>query len=258
MGFVGIGTYIAHKSDALAGVHGCRAKVARLDPHGGGCCCVDVKDRETVQRWRQSEREYFLTVPRVRPTRTPDLSAPIGRPRRTLELFVGRNDIAIHPIPSHLDRRRPHPPIHSSTPPPSDQRIRPLRPRTSHIHLLRLQSIQHVCLALGSRPRRRRILRTHLLTLLLLNTPTNLPQGRAALVAIRRSGGGAGALGRGYYKGGFEPKMTRKEAALILEMPYVSLSIPPLRERYMERLLTYVANAASRRSCSARNTAPLC
>jgi hypothetical protein len=29
-------------------------------------------------------------------------------------------------------------------------------------------------------------------------------------------------LGRGYYKGGFEPKMTRREAALILEMPYVS------------------------------------
>lgn len=46
-------------------------------------------------------------------------------------------------------------------------------------------------------------------------------QGRAALVALRRSGGGAGALGRGYYKGGFEPKMTRREAALILEMPYV-------------------------------------
>lgn len=45
-------------------------------------------------------------------------------------------------------------------------------------------------------------------------------KGRAALVALRRSGGGA-ALGRGYYKGGFEPKMTRREAALILEMPYV-------------------------------------
>jgi hypothetical protein len=30
-----------------------------------------------------------------------------------------------------------------------------------------------------------------------------------------------GALGRSFYKGGFEPKMTRKEAALILEMPYV-------------------------------------
>jgi hypothetical protein len=53
-------------------------------------------------------------------------------------------------------------------------------------------------------------------------------QGRAALVALRRSGGGAGALGRSYYKGGFEPKMTRREAALILEMPYVSPTRPPL------------------------------
>ena len=53
-----------------------------------------------------------------------------------------------------------------------------------------------------------------------------LPQGRAGLVALRRSGAGGAALGRGYYKGGFEPKMTRREAALILEMPYVgSLAI---------------------------------
>lgn len=51
------------------------------------------------------------------------------------------------------------------------------------------------------------------------NTDSN-GQGRAALVALRRSGGGAGALGRSYYKGGFEPKMTRREAALILELPY--------------------------------------
>lgn len=50
------------------------------------------------------------------------------------------------------------------------------------------------------------------------NTDPN-EQGRAALVALRRSGGGAGALGRSYYKGGFEPKMTRREAALILELP---------------------------------------
>ena len=28
-------------------------------------------------------------------------------------------------------------------------------------------------------------------------------------------------LARGYYKGGFEPKMNRKEASLILEMQYV-------------------------------------
>lgn len=30
-----------------------------------------------------------------------------------------------------------------------------------------------------------------------------------------------GALGKVYYKGGFEPKMNRKEAALILQLKYV-------------------------------------
>lgn len=45
-------------------------------------------------------------------------------------------------------------------------------------------------------------------------------------MALRRSRGGAGIgpLGRNYYKGGFEPKMTRKEAALILELPYVHVA----------------------------------
>jgi DnaJ family protein C protein 19 len=34
-----------------------------------------------------------------------------------------------------------------------------------------------------------------------------------------RGGAGAvGALGKTYYKGGFEPKMTRKEATLILQL----------------------------------------
>lgn len=50
----------------------------------------------------------------------------------------------------------------------------------------------------------------------------SLLQGRAALVALRKSGGRAGPLGRSFYKGGFEPKMTRREAALILEMPCVN------------------------------------
>jgi DnaJ homolog subfamily C member 19 len=46
-------------------------------------------------------------------------------------------------------------------------------------------------------------------------------QGRAGLVAMRKYRGGAGALGalgKAYYKGGFEPKMTRKEASLILQL----------------------------------------
>lgn len=46
-------------------------------------------------------------------------------------------------------------------------------------------------------------------------------QGRAGLVALRRYRGGTSALGKAFYKGGFEPKMTRREAALILETSYV-------------------------------------
>lgn len=33
-------------------------------------------------------------------------------------------------------------------------------------------------------------------------------------------------LGRAYYKGGFEPQINRREAALILELPYVDSSTP--------------------------------
>lgn len=46
-------------------------------------------------------------------------------------------------------------------------------------------------------------------------------QGRAGLLAYRRSQGAVGALGKAFYKGGFENKMTRKEAALILQLKYV-------------------------------------
>ncbi|TGO84135.1 hypothetical protein BPOR_0545g00070 [Botrytis porri] len=43
--------------------------------------------------------------------------------------------------------------------------------------------------------------------------------GRAGLVAFRKSRGEAvGALGKAFYKGGFEPKMNRREAALILQL----------------------------------------
>lgn len=44
--------------------------------------------------------------------------------------------------------------------------------------------------------------------------------GRAGLVAFRRwkNPEAVSAIGRAFYKGGFEPKMTRKEAALILEL----------------------------------------
>jgi len=35
---------------------------------------------------------------------------------------------------------------------------------------------------------------------------------------MRRHRGGTSALGRAFYKGGFDPKMNRREAALILEV----------------------------------------
>ena len=49
--------------------------------------------------------------------------------------------------------------------------------------------------------------------------------GRAGLVAFRRwkNPDSVSALGKAFYKGGFEPKMTRKEAALILELKEASL-----------------------------------
>lgn len=47
---------------------------------------------------------------------------------------------------------------------------------------------------------------------------TNVLQGRAGLVAWRRSRGGVGALGNAFYKGGFETKMNKKEASLILAL----------------------------------------
>ncbi|PNP57937.1 hypothetical protein THARTR1_02095 [Trichoderma harzianum] len=42
--------------------------------------------------------------------------------------------------------------------------------------------------------------------------------GRAGFVALRRSRGGVGAMGKAFYKGGFEPRMTKKEASLILSL----------------------------------------
>jgi len=47
-------------------------------------------------------------------------------------------------------------------------------------------------------------------------------QGRAGLVAWRRSRGGVGALGKAFYKGGFEPRMNKREAALILSLKYAN------------------------------------
>ena len=54
--------------------------------------------------------------------------------------------------------------------------------------------------------------------------------GRAGLVAWRRSRGGVGALGKAFYKGGFEPKMNKREATLILSLKYVPPSLTKRKE----------------------------
>ncbi|KFY09337.1 hypothetical protein V492_05521 [Pseudogymnoascus sp. VKM F-4246] len=59
--------------------------------------------------------------------------------------------------------------------------------------------------------------------------------GRAGLVAMRKYRGGAGAvgaLGKAYYKGGFEPKMNRKEASLILQLSERTLTKERIRKNH--------------------------
>lgn len=51
-----------------------------------------------------------------------------------------------------------------------------------------------------------------------VSTNERCSQGRAATIAWRRSRGGVGAMGQAFYKGGFEPRMNRKEASLILSL----------------------------------------
>ncbi|KAL4799821.1 hypothetical protein BDW69DRAFT_19788 [Aspergillus filifer] len=61
--------------------------------------------------------------------------------------------------------------------------------------------------------------------------------GRAGLVAYRRSKGGVNALGKAYYKGGFEPRMNRREAALILELPERTLTKDKVRKKHRALML---------------------
>ncbi|KAI1002369.1 hypothetical protein K3495_g5839 [Podosphaera aphanis] len=57
--------------------------------------------------------------------------------------------------------------------------------------------------------------------------------GRAGLMALRRSRGEpVGALGKAFYKGGFEAKMNRKEAALILQLSERQLSKERIRKNH--------------------------
>lgn len=64
--------------------------------------------------------------------------------------------------------------------------------------------------------------------------------GRAGLVAFRRYRGGAGAvgaLGKSFYKGGFEPKMNRREAALILQLPERSITKDKIRKNHRNLMM---------------------
>ncbi|OMP87083.1 Mitochondrial import inner membrane translocase subunit tim14 [Diplodia seriata] len=70
-----------------------------------------------------------------------------------------------------------------------------------------------------------------------LRAETNVSQGRAGLVALRRARGGTNALGRAFYKGGFESKMNRREAALILELPERGLSKELIRKKHRQLML---------------------
>jgi len=65
--------------------------------------------------------------------------------------------------------------------------------------------------------------------------------GRVGLQALKRykagAGGAVGALGKQFYKGGFENRMTRREAALILQMSERNLTKPNIRKRHRELML---------------------
>lgn len=61
--------------------------------------------------------------------------------------------------------------------------------------------------------------------------------GRAGLVAFRKYRGGTGAFGRAFYKGGFEPRINRREAALILELPERGLSKDLIRKKHRQLML---------------------
>ncbi|KAI5289578.1 mitochondrial import inner membrane translocase subunit TIM14, partial [Ascosphaera atra] len=61
--------------------------------------------------------------------------------------------------------------------------------------------------------------------------------GRAGLVALRQYRGGVGALGKAYYKGGFEKKMNRREAALILSLNERTLTPEKVRLHHRKLML---------------------
>ncbi|PGH17282.1 mitochondrial import inner membrane translocase subunit tim14 [Helicocarpus griseus UAMH5409] len=61
--------------------------------------------------------------------------------------------------------------------------------------------------------------------------------GRAGLVAFRRYRGGVNSMGKAFYKGGFEPRMNRREAALILELSERTLNKDKVRANHRKLML---------------------
>ncbi|KAH8692920.1 putative mitochondrial DnaJ chaperone [Talaromyces proteolyticus] len=61
--------------------------------------------------------------------------------------------------------------------------------------------------------------------------------GRAGYVALQRYRGGVNKVGRAFYKGGFEPKMTRREASLILELSERTLTKDKVRKNHRQLML---------------------
>ncbi|DAA76486.1 TPA_exp: Uncharacterized protein A8136_0800 [Trichophyton benhamiae CBS 112371] len=61
--------------------------------------------------------------------------------------------------------------------------------------------------------------------------------GRAGLVALRRYRGGVNGAGRAFYKGGFEPKMNRREASLILSLSERTLTKDKVRLNHRKLML---------------------
>ncbi|KAK8095838.1 hypothetical protein PG999_013860 [Apiospora kogelbergensis] len=61
--------------------------------------------------------------------------------------------------------------------------------------------------------------------------------GRAGLVAWRRSRGGVGAMGKAFYKGGFEARMTKREASLILSLNERAVTKDKVRKAHRTLML---------------------
>jgi hypothetical protein len=78
---------------------------------------------------------------------------------------------------------------------------------------------------------------------------------------MRRYRGTAGALGKAFYKGGFEPRMNKREAALILQLRYgvVEDGFAPLSILFIDRFANAaIASEISPKIISGRITDSLC